>query len=341
MGLFDSLFGNQAQMPGQASQPSGLQRLLAPEVALPMAAALMGNQGNAANLGNAFAMGGQGLQAQKAGMQEQADKNKTLQFLQQNAPEIADAVANGMPIQEGWKVYTQQRFAQQSGTPKVYGSPVWGTENGKDAIGAYDETGTFRVLDTGGFQPSRGVTMQNTGTAFVPTSRNTGAQAGPELPIDNTSPARDAKIGAIQGETQANAAAELPGASLLVQKLESQINDIKADPNLGNVLGPVDSVTPNIRSGSISAQAKIDQIRGDAFLQARQMLKGGGAITDYEGDKAEAAYARMNQAQSEEDFKAALDDFLYFVKAGEAKLRAQAGGAAQPGGGEVIDWKDL
>ena len=113
MSLLDSLFGGgQAQMPGQASQPSGLQRLLQPEIALPMAAALMGNQGNMQNLGNAFAQGGQALVAQKAGMQDQAAENKTYQWLQQNAPEFAQLMDGGMDGKSALAEYTKQRYAQ-------------------------------------------------------------------------------------------------------------------------------------------------------------------------------------------------------------------------------------
>jgi hypothetical protein len=69
----------------------------------------------------------------------------------------------------------------------------------------------------------------------------------------------------------------------------------------------------------------MDQIQGGAFLEARGLLKGGGAITDYEGKKAEEAYSRLNAAQTPEDYKAALDDFNYYVQQGLQKLQAQAG----------------
>lgn len=95
----------------QFSQPPGnqgggfLQQLLSPEVAMPMAAALMGNQGNAANFGNAFGAYGQ-ASAQMAG------KNKTLDYFRQNAPEFAAMVEAGMPVNEAWGTYTKQRYAQ-------------------------------------------------------------------------------------------------------------------------------------------------------------------------------------------------------------------------------------
>lgn len=52
----------------------------------------------------------------------------------------------------------------------------------------------------------------------------------------------------------------------------------------------------------------LDQLRGGVFLQAFQSLKGGGAITQVEGQKAEQAIARLNQAQSDDEFLTALKE---------------------------------
>ncbi|ODT15809.1 MAG: hypothetical protein ABS35_30340 [Kaistia sp. SCN 65-12] len=93
-----------------------LQNLLAPEVAMPVAAALMGSQGNAANLGNAFGAYGQAQSQLRQTNEQKAELNKTMDFFRQNAPEFASAVDAGMPLDQAWKTYTQQRYAQQSPT---------------------------------------------------------------------------------------------------------------------------------------------------------------------------------------------------------------------------------
>lgn len=120
-GLLDALFnrGNTAQMPGAMSQPSGLAKLFAPEVALPMAAMLLGGQGNAQNFGNAFAAGGQAIGQQKQLQAQTAKENQTLEFFKQKAPEYAEMVAAGMPVNEAWKQYTEQRYAQQKNPAAV------------------------------------------------------------------------------------------------------------------------------------------------------------------------------------------------------------------------------
>jgi hypothetical protein len=119
LSLLDFLRPQQAQAPGAMQQPSGLSRILQPEVALPMAAMLLGNQGNAANFGNALGAAGQGLQAQKAEQKKQAELNKTLEFFKKSAPEYAEMVASGMPIGDAWKTYTEQKYAQTKAPASV------------------------------------------------------------------------------------------------------------------------------------------------------------------------------------------------------------------------------
>lgn len=106
-------FGGQAQLPQQAQPQQGggfLQQLLSPENAMPIAAALMGQQGNGQNFSNAMSAYGQ-TAAQTAG------KNKTLDFFRKNAPEYAEMVDAGMPLNEAWQQYTQQRYAKPAANP--------------------------------------------------------------------------------------------------------------------------------------------------------------------------------------------------------------------------------
>ncbi len=80
----------------------------------------------------------------------------------------------------------------------------------------------------------------------------------------------------------------------------------------------------------------MNQLGGSAFLQARQALKGGGAITDMEGQKAEAALVRANAAQNIDDYKAAIEEYKTHLRNGFAILQQQAagaGGVPSPQGG--------
>lgn len=70
---------------------------------------------------------------------------------------------------------------------------------------------------------------------------------------------------------------------------------------------------------------KIEQARGGAFLEAREQLKGGGPITDYEGRNAERALANLEQAQSQEAFVQALAEYRGALVRGFRLLEEQAG----------------
>lgn len=324
MGILDALFGQQAQVPGSTQQPSGLQQLFSPEVAMPMAAQLLGNQGNAANFGNALGAYGK-VKAQTAA------QNRTMDFFNKNAPEYAQMVAAGMPVEEAWQSYTKQRYAQKGqGIVNAGGGNLYDSENGKwlSAPGGGAE-------GIAGLQPVwlQGEDGQPVLGQMTKDGKVIRSQIEPGLtPVSPYQKSFETNRGGAEGKVIGEAAGALPGVTQMAQKINAEVEDIKNDSSLPNVLGPFDSRTPAILPGSVRAQSKIDALRGGAFLQARQMLKGGGAITDYEGQKAEAAFARLNQAQSEEDFKAALDEFNLYVQQGLAKLQQQAGQQRMGGG---------
>lgn len=67
-------------------------------------------------------------------------------------------------------------------------------------------------------------------------------------------------------------------------------------------------------------QVVLDQIGGTAFLQAFESLKGGGQITEVEGKKATEAIARLNRAQSDEEFERSLRDLREVMERGQSRL---------------------
>lgn len=75
---------------------------------------------------------------------------------------------------------------------------------------------------------------------------------------------------------------------------------------------------------------RLEQLKGGAFLQAFETLKGGGQITEVEGKKATVAITRMDTAQSEEEFIAAAREFRDAVESGMQKLAPRAGKQMQP-----------
>ena len=76
--------------------------------------------------------------------------------------------------------------------------------------------------------------------------------------------------------------------------------------------------------------ARFNQTKeGKAFLQAFELLKGGGQITEVEGNKAQGAITRMGTAQSEKEFVAAAREYQDAIRIGIQKLREQ-GAVGQP-----------
>ena len=218
--------------------------------------------------------------------------------------------------------------------PAAAGSP----EYGLNPIVTQDEQGKYHLfqIPKDGGKPKEvelpyGWTPQqqylDTGTGFVAAPKQgTAANLEPVVTKDVAGKAAETAVGEAAGAAQV----ALPGAAQAAADVAAQVESLKNDEYLPNMLGPVDSLLPNVSEDAARVQGKMNQIQGGAFLQARQLLKGGGAITDYEGQKAEAAFARLAAAQNPEDYKAALDEFNYFVQQGLKKLEAQAAMTSKP-----------
>lgn len=115
------------------------------------------------------------------------------------------------------------------------------------------------------------------------------------------------------------------------------------------IQGRMASVMP-ITAAQRRTQPYIDQLKGQAFLQAFESLKGGGQITEVEGQKATNAILRLQQYQNETDFANALKDLREVVQAGLARARqnasrygvaGQAQAAQDNPAGNVVNWEDL
>jgi hypothetical protein len=77
------------------------------------------------------------------------------------------------------------------------------------------------------------------------------------------------------------------------------------------------SIIPNRPGGAAkSFENRLAQIGGKQFLEAFESLKGGGQITQIEGEKASNAIARMQASNSEKEFIVAAKEFRDIVKQG-------------------------
>lgn len=82
-------------------------------------------------------------------------------------------------------------------------------------------------------------------------------------------------------------------------------------------------------------QSLFEQVKGSAFLEAFNTLKGAGAISEKEGEKATAARTRMSTAQSETEFVKAAREYQDVIRKGVEVMQKKAGSAPAAAGGAV------
>jgi len=194
------------------------------------------------------------------------------------------------------------------------------------------------------------------------------ARQGQKLQYDPDLQSRIAEAkasGDFIGKNKAAAAAALPGAVEAANEGIRLIDEMVGKPEVKDKSGKVitkgtaphpgfsDYVGGTLRPGmrflegsdAASFEVRQKQIEGKAFLEAFQALKGGGAITEKEGEKGTAAIMRMNKASNEKEYIAAARELQTVLRTGMERARAKAGNpapsATPSGGGGVIDYNSL
>lgn len=341
-----------------------LQNLLAPEVAMPVAAALMGSQGNTANLGNAFGAYGQAQSQLRQTNEQKAQLNKTMDFFRQNAPEFAAAVDAGMPLDQAWKTYTQQRYAQQADPYLSVGGKIFNKQDQSWITPPSDPN----ALPETGLQPQM-MRDPNTGETIYVQATKDGRLIRSQVPdgyqpYDPYSKAFETGRGTNEGKGiaernlgQPQAEMALSSAVSGLDRLENAATEIRNDPALGRVTG-VYGMIPNYPGGQAAGvQAKLETLKSQvsfSVLQAmRDASKTGGAlgqVSDKENELLQNNLAALNQAQSVEDFQRELDKIVEFTRGAKQRMQnaymqtyggqASPQGSSAPQGGGVVDYRD-
>lgn len=219
-------------------------------------------------------------------------------------------------------------------TSGEYGmQPIWGTgPDGKPAVLQLGKSGDAKqsVLPPG-FSLARDPIKVDGPTGTTILDPQTRQQVG-FIPKDNAKKEADEKVGQARGAAQAALA---NGADIDAEQTKKKIDELLDESRkdgLASIVGPLDQYRGSWTLGQSGrdALARLEQLQGGAFLQAFTTLKGGGAITEIEGQKAEKAIARMQRSQSEDDFRGALKDFRDAIDIGLQKLRRAAGGGETP-----------
>lgn len=268
----------------------------------------------------------QEMQQGQAMRQQQAARENWL-FQQQ----YEEQVNARDPLRQAQIAKLQREAANPKGDETFFGNPVpIQNADGSISYGQIGNKGSFKPIQLNEGQTFAPPTKTiDTGTEIILTD-----QAGNVIsrtPKQNYQAENEKARGASDGKNASEALASLPGTESFASSIDKQIDDLKNDPYLDKMLGWNDWL-PNVYPDAKRVQSKIDQLKGGAFIAARDWLKGQGPITDFESARAEAAYARLNTAQSPEDFRLALEDFRNAVKSGADKVRARvkATGGQQP-----------
>ncbi|OOY15064.1 hypothetical protein [Thioclava sp. DLFJ4-1] len=138
------------------------------------------------------------------------------------------------------------------------------------------------------------------------------------------------------GGADANSALSPSSPESMISSIDGILNDPALDSSTG-IFAPLQNIpgTPMKRFG-----ARAKQLEGQAFLQAFSSLKGGGQITEIEGQKATQAIGRLDTAQSADDYRAALTELRDILVKGSQRPKGWAeqqgamGQSAEPQGGQ-------
>lgn len=155
------------------------------------------------------------------------------------------------------------------------------------------------------------------------------SQPGPTYEKDIVGKERAEEIGKAQGKATADFPRILDNSSQALHLIEQIRQHPGKQYGVGAIGGSLPPVPGTAQAGFVDLVA---QAKGKAFLEAFNSLKGGGQITEVEGQKATEAIARLNRARRPEDFEAALTDFEDVIRAGVDRARKAAGGAPASSG---------
>lgn len=215
-------------------------------------------------------------------------------------------------------------------TPEFGNTPIYGRDkDGNPVILRLSSDGRTVVSPMPeGVSVAPNTQFLDTGTSYVPVDKRTAGPVGAPVAKDVAGVQTQQAV----GEATGAAVVSLPEVTAKADTALALIDDLLTDPNrelatgMSSFLGKVPG-TP-----AYDYAQKVEQLKGQTFLTAFQSLKGGGAITEVEGRKAEQAIARLDAAQTEGGFTSALNELKGIVAAAKQRAidKAKSMQGAQP-----------
>lgn len=273
------------------------------------------------------------LQGQQQREQDRRSSREDFLWEQQNTPTKRNTqYVDGVGLIDKQTGEVVQRYDDAGSNATEYGlTPQFVTDaNGNLSMVQLSKDGVPKLVELPeGLAVQKGVEKLDLGTSFQWYNTITGQPIGEPIAKDNRGAARETAIGGVEGKAKAQTALDAPGNIAQADETIRLIDQVLKDPALPSVVGRVQGrIDPNGISGMLMGQdalnlmPKIEQLQGKAFLQAFEGLKGGGQITEREGQAATAAITRLNQRYvDEKSYKKALEDLRRI--ANNAKKRAK------------------
>lgn len=155
----------------------------------------------------------------------------------------------------------------------------------------------------------------------------------PEAPKNIAKQLRDQNIlrrGQIITESSGKAFTELPKAEAAAARALQRGVNIAKHPGLSAAVGMPEPWKGGFGVFNVPGtpaydfKNQLETTANDAFLQAFESLKGAGAITGTEGEKATKAIANLSTSTSEKQFKQNLQEYMDIVARGVQRMRGAA-----------------
>ena len=280
---------------------------------------------------NPYGMGGSG--------QRNTTTGQITGYQRPNAPQTTSNITEFRFAKENGFTGTFQEFVAQknasSSANKFGGTPIYGQLDGRLVVGQLNDRGGVRwdnvpqsrVSEVQVTRPIRTID-QGTSTALV--NSMTGNVEG-SLDKNLGEVEVEKAVGKDEADAQINYGQNLANAEMMLRTIDGALNHPGLESAVGNVQGNLpNSVVGLMNESAADFITYADQLQGKTFLEAYQGLRGGGQITEVEGKKAEAAIARLNRAQSEESYKAALRELREITISSIGRMRDKAGGGDLP-----------
>uniref|UniRef100_UPI003A946358 cell wall hydrolase n=1 Tax=Celeribacter sp. TaxID=1890673 RepID=UPI003A946358 len=296
------------------------------------------------------------LQLQEAQLRlERARNPQTVRTLSSE-----EATGMGLPAGGVYQMKPDGSITTAAAAPKA---GAGGNEFGLTPQYITDAAGNLKMVQLGkdgsinevklpeGSAIQKGVEKLDLGTAFQWYNTITGEPIGNPIAKNNEQAAADTARGTATGKADAEAMQAAPQVIARADEGIRLIDQILNDPELPSILGNVQGrIDPEGFSGLFMSQDAINlatkekQLRGQTFMQAFDSLKGGGQITEKEGEAATQSIANLSRLQDEKAYAASLGYLRQLLENAKARANGRAGpeylprgdrAPAQAGGGET------